>query len=139
MSFHFTQDPHGYFEVRARFKGGGETAPALREFLYARPCRRQVEGILPPTPCHAVHRLVCWWAKGPPPSAEQDDACHFCCDNKQCLNPRHLRWGTKSQNRFEDWAIKKFKQKFRFKKRPMFHPTAWMLSVDGFPIKPAEL
>lgn len=39
VNFHFTQDSNGYFEVRARFQGGEETAPALREFLYARPCR----------------------------------------------------------------------------------------------------
>lgn len=42
-----------------------------------------------------VHRLVCERAYGPPPEAQ--DAAHSC-GVKLCVNPRHLRWATRSEN-----------------------------------------
>ena len=51
------------------------------------------EGRNPSLPDHiGVHRLVCWWAWGPPPSQDFNECCHFACDKPLCLNPRHLRW-----------------------------------------------
>lgn len=43
-----------------------------------------------------VHRLVCKAAHGEPP---QDDlhAAHRC-NNRRCVNPRHLYWATRGQN-----------------------------------------
>lgn len=37
-----------------------------------------------------LHRLVCWWCFGPP-IGDLKVACHFACENKGCLCPRHLR------------------------------------------------
>lgn len=46
-----------------------------------------------------VARLVCEWYQGPPPSDEHE-AGHTCPDgeNNLCVNPRHLRWMTRSEN-----------------------------------------
>lgn len=52
--------------------------------------------------------------------------------------PHHLcRWGSAAQNKREDWAIKKWKQANRFKRRALsgYHPTCWMLHHDGFPLQ----
>lgn len=49
----------------------------------------------------SAHRVMCEWGHGPPASAEMQ-ALHSC-DTKGCINPRHLKWGTASQNRSEDW------------------------------------
>ena len=56
---------------------------------HAAPCPPALAHHPTPTPC-AVHRLVCWYAWGPPPEG-RPEACHFCCDVKECVNPRHLR------------------------------------------------
>ena len=43
-----------------------------------------------------VHRMVCEDAHGPAP-ADKPLAIHSC-DNPPCVNPAHLRWGSKSDN-----------------------------------------
>lgn len=43
-----------------------------------------------------AHRIVCEMAYGPP-AAEKNDAAHSCC-NRLCVNPRHLRWASRSEN-----------------------------------------
>lgn len=53
-----------------------------------------------------AHRVVCWAFNGPPPSyvlngvEHHMEVCHTC-HNSNCLNPRHLKWGTGAQNAFD--------------------------------------
>lgn len=47
-----------------------------------------------------VHRLICWWAHGSPPSDEETLACHVTCGNKLCLNPHHIQWGSIADNAY---------------------------------------
>lgn len=66
-----------------------------------------------------VHRLLLWVYAGPPPNevesseseSEPDSAGaepHYValhvCDRKDCVNPVHLYWGTRSDNRVADTA-----------------------------------
>lgn len=37
-----------------------------------------------------IHHLLCWWYWGPPQGFLKV-ACHFACEVKHCLCPRHLR------------------------------------------------
>jgi hypothetical protein len=44
-----------------------------------------------------VHRYVCEKANGPRPA--DYDACHSCGNGHEgCVNPKHLRWGTRLDN-----------------------------------------
>lgn len=43
-----------------------------------------------------THRLSCTIAHGEPPTPKHVAA--HSCRNKHCLNPRHLRWATHSEN-----------------------------------------
>lgn len=42
-----------------------------------------------------AHRLMCEAAHGPAPA---DSVAMHSCNNKWCINPNHLSWGTPSQN-----------------------------------------
>lgn len=45
------------------------------------------------------HRLVAWAIHGPP-ADYQDVVMHSCNpDCKKCVNPKHLKWGSKADNR----------------------------------------
>lgn len=43
-----------------------------------------------------AHRFVCAAFNGTPPSAKHDAA--HSCGNKRCVNGRHLRWATRTEN-----------------------------------------
>lgn len=46
-----------------------------------------------------LHRVVCEEKHGPPPF-KRAMAIHSC-DNKRCINPDHLSWGTAKRNTLE--------------------------------------
>lgn len=46
-----------------------------------------------------AHRLVCWAMCGPPPDNDWDKyVVMHLCNNKHCLHPHHLHWGTRLEN-----------------------------------------
>lgn len=47
-----------------------------------------------------VHHIVAWWAWGAPPGGGYDQALHWWCGNKLCLNPHHLCWGSAADNAY---------------------------------------
>lgn len=52
---------------------------------------------------YLVHRLVCRIVHGEP-SSEELQALHSCGNGHLgCCNPRHLRWGTRSDNTQDRW------------------------------------
>jgi len=49
----------------------------------------------------AVHRLMCEYRNGLPPTPKHQ-ACHSCGRGKEgCVNPRHLSWKTNQENQIE--------------------------------------
>lgn len=47
-------------------------------------------------PTSLAHSTVCWFKYGPRPSANHEAA--HSCGVRQCVNPKHLRWATISEN-----------------------------------------
>lgn len=43
-----------------------------------------------------IHRVACFFKNGPPPRGK-GCACHTC-DNRGCINPDHLYWGSRRDN-----------------------------------------
>ncbi len=51
-----------------------------------------------------AHRLMCEMAHGPAP-ADKPQACHSCGHGDHgCVNPKHLSWGTNSENQLLRYA-----------------------------------
>ena len=48
----------------------------------------------------SAHRCMCRLAHGEPPK-DKPYALHNCKNNKKCINPNHLRWGTQLENTHE--------------------------------------
>jgi HNH endonuclease len=49
----------------------------------------------------AVHRLMCEYKNGLPPT-DKHQACHSCGRGKEgCVNPNHLSWKTNAENQIE--------------------------------------
>lgn len=54
-----------------------------------------------PTSTILIHRLVSELVYGPP--GDHQMALH-ACDNRRCIRPEHLRWGSHTENMQEMWA-----------------------------------
>lgn len=53
----------------------------------------------------AVHRLMCEYRHGLPPT-EKHQACHSCGRGKEgCVNPKHLSWKTNQENQIERFQL----------------------------------
>lgn len=68
-----------------------------------------------------AHHVVCWLFYGPPPSTKH--VCGHLCGYSNCLNPRHLKWMTKS----EDNKLRSFHKNQRGQVPPQY--TAGMSQV----------
>lgn len=51
---------------------------------------------------YVAHRLMCVLEYGEPPTPDSQAA--HSCNNRACVNPRHLRWASASENGFEKHA-----------------------------------
>lgn len=61
-----------------------------------------------------VHRYICELAHGAP--SEGQYALH-CCDNRKCVNKRHLRWGSHRDNMREASARRRMIGGGRYRQR----------------------
>ena len=84
-----------------------------------------------------VHRLIAFWANGKPPAGKQL-ACHYYCGEKLCLNPRHISWGSDSDNAYHKSWHHDNKTVHCVEPCPSKHrPSGYMSAADkrGGPIK----
>jgi len=47
---------------------------------------------------YRAHVLMLEFAKGPAPGGDLKYVARHSCNNKTCVNPNHLHWGTQSDN-----------------------------------------
>lgn len=59
-------------------------------------CSRHYGNILVAGKRKRAHRVICERAYGPPPTPKHEVA--HSCGTRSCINPRHLRWATPSEN-----------------------------------------
>ena len=89
------QGKEGYWQVR--LPKASSTDIAVCKGLSAKPqLRKQAQQSLSTN----VHHLITWWAHGRPGQSDYNQACHWYCGNKLCLNPHHLCWGSNADNAY---------------------------------------
>ena len=89
-----------------------------------------------------VHHLITWWAWGRPSQSEHDQACHWYCGNKLCLNPHHLYMGSVRDNAYHrTWHAEKGRGLHASLDSPDRHaPPGWKSVLSkassGLPARP---
>jgi hypothetical protein len=77
-------------------------------------------------------RLLCELTYGPPPSPEYDAAHH--CDNRRCLNKKHLHWASKQEN------IAERDQRGRtYQPKGKLHPAAKLTEQQVLEIRASDM
>ena len=76
----------------------------LRQYLYHHPSKKYIQMLIGQDEHNkpikiSCHKLVCWAFHGPK-SLGSDVVCHSvsCTAKRACLNPLHLRWGSKQED-----------------------------------------
>lgn len=64
---------------------------------------------------YRAHRFMCELVNGPPPTPKHE-ASHSCGNGHLgCVNPRHLSWATRSENRREAVRHNRIPKNYRYK------------------------
>lgn len=54
-----------------------------------------------------LHTFICYALHGPPPPDMHNPCAAHSCHHRLCLNPFHIRWVSKSDDKKEDWGHRK--------------------------------